>query len=212
MSPPDDDRAAILRRRAFFVRSALTATLGATQVGCPQEKPAPETVTVLPDAPPPTAAPTASAPPPAPEPAVELPPLDVPTDVSAEARVHFEKLARDVPAIHAELADASKTLAERCPIDDAACDAHWEAIAKHLAEAKDALADLGPRCPGSSDDAKRFDERLALHANVIRARIDRLENRVASQLADAAAKKRWAEHQEASAIPRPCLKFACEDW
>jgi hypothetical protein len=217
----DDDREAILRRRAFFVSSALTATLGASLgsvlTGCPQEKPTsgPEPPSVLVPETPKTAAPTAAPPTPDPqpsEPTGEFPPLDVPDDVSAKARLHFENLARDVPAIHAELAAAAKLLSTPCPIEDAACDAHWESIARHLAKAKDALSHLGPRCPGSSKDAKRFDERLAVHAAAIRGRIARVEERAASQLAGDPAAKRWEAHQRAAAVPRPCLKFACEDW
>ena len=216
----DDDREAILRRRAFFVSSALTATLGPSVLaGCPQDQPtAPsaEPPTVLVPEPIETTAPTAAPPPtpsPAPpEPTGDLPPLDVPDDVSAEARLHFENLARDVPPIHAHLAAASKLLATPCPIEDAACDAHWESIARHLAKAKDALSYLGPRCPGSSKDAKRFDARHAMHAAAIRARIARVEERAASQLAGDPAQRRCESHQRAAAVPRPCLKFACEDW
>lgn len=213
----DDDRAAILKRRAFFVSSALTATLGGSSLGCQQEKaaPGPEPRSVLVPETVETSAPTAAPPSPDPAPTPpkeDGPPLDIPDDVSDAARPHYEGLARDVPKIHAELDAAAERLATRCPIDDAACDAHWESIARHLAKAKDALSHLGPRCPGSSKDAKRLEERLAMHASALRARIARLEERAASQLADEAAKQRWQTHQRAAAIPRPCLKFACDEW
>lgn len=142
----------------------------------------------------------------------KLPPLDVPSDVSEAARTHFESLAQDVPAIHAELDAAAEALSTPCPIDRAACDAHWKSIATQLAKADDALANLGPRCPGTSDDAKRFEERLVAHANVIRGRIESLERRSDEQIASEAAKRRWQEHRDAAAIPRPCLRYACEDW
>ena len=207
--PPDDDRAAILRRRAFFVTSALSATLA----GCPPERPVPQpdppVATVEPGSGPlPTAATTGSAP----EPTAKLPPLEVPDDVSDAARAHFEGLVRDVPPIHQELDAAAKELSNPCPIEEAACKEHWEKIAGHLAQAKDALADLGPRCPGSSEDAKRFDEVLAAHTAVLRGRLERLEREIARELATEPEKAQWKQFSEAAAVPRPCLKFACEDW
>ncbi|MCC6521127.1 MAG: hypothetical protein IT373_00565 [Polyangiaceae bacterium] len=209
----DPHRAAILRRRALFVTSALGA------LGCAGPRPthaeggsAPSGAVVsVPTASgesplvAATASPSTSPSSPAPAPVGKLPPLDVPADVSDAARPYFEHLATAVPEVHAAL-DALPVPRD-CPIDKPACEAAWKELAAGLVELDERIGRLEPRCPGSSTDAQRFAQRLAAH----RAHI---AERRAALVAAVATTARWVAMFEAAeqAVPRVCLKYACRDW
>jgi hypothetical protein len=202
-------REAILRRRMFFVSSALMLT------GCPQDPQQPATGTSKPVATIPTVSASAVEPAPTsapPAPTVTVPSLDVPADVSEVARSHFERLKEMVPQIHAELDAADKSLLARCSIEDAVCDPTWQSVAKNLAEARDLRADLPARCSGTSADAKRFEASLAEHLAAIDARLDGLEKRIEGLLNSDSKKAKWTAHVSGAAMPRPCLKYRCDDW
>lgn len=230
MSSDDSkDKEAILRRRAFLVSrtfsQVLTATasqvLAATALtGCPQEPgpqlPATGSTTPVASVPStdagtlPAGSGSASVSPEPPR--AEIPPLDVPGDVNDTAKGHFQDLARNVPLIHAELDAADKLARSLCDIEDAACDGTWSALAGHLAKARDMGYDLGARCTGSSDDAKRYDASLSRHRAAIGKRVDAIQARIDAVLDNDAKKTKWAGHSAKAAIPRPCLKYACDDW
>lgn len=202
----DGQRGAILARRALFVSSAL----GAAACSGPKAPPAVTSSTPVMSVPTgggdatvfpvPSSAPSMS-----PTGPTKLPPLAVPDDVSEAARPHFERLAAQIPAIHARL-DAS-TPPRDCPIGKQACEARWRELAKAVVEIDDMVASLSPRCQGSSADAQRFDARLEAHRTVLRERRQTL-------VAAAADAARWAElyEQAEQAFPRVCLKYSCSDW
>ncbi|MBI4952680.1 MAG: hypothetical protein HY908_11650 [Myxococcales bacterium] len=207
----DPHRAAILRRRALFVTSAL----GALGCGGPRP-PHPESGSTASGAV--VSVPTASGESPlapasasattsshAPAPVGKLPPLDVPADVSEAARPYFEHLAAAVPDVHAAL--DGLPVPRDCPIDKPACEAAWKELAEGLVELDERIRRLEPRCAGSSADARRFEERLAAH----RAHI---AERRAALVAAVATTARWVAMFEAAeqAAPRVCLKYACRDW
>jgi hypothetical protein len=210
--PPDDSRDTILRRRMFFVSSALTV-LTASTAGCPPQQTQPPTPTPVASVP--TSTSTAEPDPvPDPEPPPKpssLPPLDVPAGVNETAKAHYERLATIVPQIHEKLDAAEKEAASPCDILDPSCKV-WESLAAQLAAVDDQRRDLSPRCGGSSADARAFDERLELHQKVIQERIDAIQKGLQKRLDAAAKKQRWAEQQEAAAVPQPCLKFRCDEW
>ena len=213
MSDDDSARAAILRRRAFFVGSALTALSGCPQPPSAEPNRNEPVVTVEP------ASKTATVPTgsgvvtrSSATPKTKLPSLETPDGVNASARTYYEDLARSVPLIHADLDSAEKTLAGICDITDSQCDARWLAFAKSMAAVDDAVGDLAPVCHGTSADAKAIDVRLAEHRAAISERKRQIMERVDALLQDAAAKTKWTAHQEAAAVPRPCLDYSCEDW
>ena len=200
---PADSRAAILRRRAAFVSTALGAL-----AGCPPSTttpPAPTVGVVSPSAAPLSIATNSSVDPVPKAPA--MPSLDVPSDVSDAVQKHFERLARLVPPIHARL-DALAV--PGCAIDDASCADAWRALAKAVVEVRESVGKLAPLCEGASADAKRFYERLDAHRRFIDERFGRLEARVAA----AGGAERWQEKldEAEAAYPRVCLDYACSDW
>jgi hypothetical protein len=213
MSPdPERDKSAILRRRAFFVGSALTAAL----TGCPKD-PGPQpgvkpTVGVEPEASTELPAPTGVVTVGSAEPGEKMPSLEVPSDVSATARENFTALAAEVPPIHKELDEASAALDGICDIHDASCNDAWLAVAKHFGRIDVQMDNLAPRCPGSSADAKRFEQRLAEHRAYIQKRRRAIEARIAAAAKDSAGEAKWKDHLAAAVVPRPCLDFSCKDW
>jgi hypothetical protein len=203
------DRLTILRRRAFFVGSALAA------MGCPRD-PSPQpgvqpTVGVEPasSAELATSGVTTHG---TSEPGEKMPPLDVPSDVNATAKANFESLAQEIPAIHKELDAANAALDGICSIGDRDCDPRWQEVAKHFGQLDVYLDNLAPRCPGTSADAKRFEERLAQHKAFIAKRKSAIEARIAALVADGAAKQKWQDHLAGAVVPRPCLDYSCSDW
>ncbi len=219
--PPEPDgarakshRRTILERRLFFVSSALTALTGCPRGTEPSATGPDASATAVASAPAPSAAPTSasSAVVVAPAPSVAVPAVTVPDDVSDTAKGHFERIKRLAPEIHAELDLAEKATEGLCAIDEAACDASWEAVATHLAKARDRMQSLDSRCGGSSEDAKRFQTALEEQERVINQRIKSLEDRIQAALGSKAGRDAWRAHQEKAAIPQPCLKFRCDDW
>jgi hypothetical protein len=208
----DAARAAILRRRAFFVGSALTAL-----TGCPQPSETPRkadpVVGVEPE--------SASASLPAGSgvsttssstPASKMPSLEIPQDAKGAALAHYQTLAKRVPAIHVDFDAASSALSGICDITDPKCDDRWLKVAKHIAAADEAHFDLAPRCPGTSKQAKAYEKRLAEHQAFIADRKKAIEGRINALLQDAAAQSKWKVHKASASVPRPCLDYACSDW
>lgn len=213
MSQDDVARAAILRRRAVFVGSALTALSGCPQPPSAEPRKNEPVVTVEP------ASQTATVPTgsgvvtrSSATPKAKAVSLEIPEGVNATARSYYEQLARSVPLIHADLDSAEKTLAGICDITDSQCDARWLAFAKTMAAVDDVAQDLGPPCGGTSADAKAFYARLAEHRAAISERKRQIMERVDKLLQDAAAKAKWTAHQAAAAVPQPCLDYSCNDW
>jgi hypothetical protein len=214
----DDSRETILRRRKFFVSSALGSAI-TVLTACPQQsnhQANQQTTSQTPVASVPavgsSGVPEPAPPAPEPGPKVALPPLDVPAGVSDVAKGHYERLAQVVPEIHGHLDAAEAAIPSLCQIDDPKCSHAWSQIATHLANAEDRRSDLSPRCSGSSADARAFDERLALHDKAIGDRMASIQRRLDEILKTAEHRKRWEEQRAAAAVPQPCLKFRCDDW
>jgi hypothetical protein len=220
MSSDDfQDRETILKRRAIFVASALSQVLAASALtGCPQDLEPRIGGSAMPVASIPHAdggqlPASSSSATVTPEPrTTKIPPLVVPDDVNETAKRHFEHLKQEVPKIHAELDGADQLTRGMCSIEDGSCDGTWAQLARHLSKARDMGYDLGARCGGQSDDAKRFEKSLSAHRKAIQGRVDAIQGRI-DQLLDSDAKKsKWEGHRAKAAIPRPCLKYACDDW
>jgi hypothetical protein len=206
----DAARAAILRRRAFFVGSALTALTGCPSQHGPAGEPTP-VVGVEPVASSTSAvATTSAAVPPAPN--RKRPSLAIPNDAKDVVLSHYQRLARDVPAIHDKLDEAAAALSGICDITDPQCDSAWLAVARALAAADRDIQELPPHCPATSKEGKAYEERLQDHVNFAMDRRNALQTRIDALLSSAKAKSQWQVHIDAATEPQPCLDFHCQDW
>jgi hypothetical protein len=204
------ERAAILRRRAFFVGSALTAL-----TACPQQQQQSSGAPVVGVEPAPAGSQPESPAQPTSQPAAKpakMPSIEIPDGVGKVAHAHYEGLVGQVKRIHAELDAANQALDDACDITDPQCDATWQLVAKHLVRAEDMTQDLEPLCPGSSDEAKAFEARVAEHSAFIEGRREALKKRLQVLLQKGSARDRWAAHRAEAAVPRPCLDYSCDDW
>ena len=141
----------------------------------------------------------------------EMPPLDVPDGVGPTATTHYESLARSVPEIHRRLDAVEAALRDLCQPKTPRCDGSFKDLAKELGEIDDAIRRLPPRCQGSSEVAKAFDERLTRHLELLRDRRRAIDDQTATDLDDE-AEARWKKLLADEAVPQPCLRFSCEDW
>ncbi|MGZ3453690.1 MAG: hypothetical protein ACXVEF_29060 [Polyangiales bacterium] len=207
----DGSRERILLRRAQFVTAALSG-LTSGVAACSK-------VNDVPRADPsnkPLPAVSASA---SSQPEAELPPglpsLETPAGVSSIAKEELEKLAGKVRAVHEHLARAANAIPS-CSIADEACKKIFREIADHLVQAEQGIQHFGPRCPGTSKDAKLVDARVDEHRTFAKDRLAKIRQRLASTLEaqGPAAAKTWTEVLNASvdANPQPCLKYACPEW
>jgi hypothetical protein len=205
------DRAAILRRRAFFVTSALSSLTG---LGCDKDR-APAPVPSVDTTTPPTSVATATAAPSAASsatpPPQDMPSLDVPSGVNETATEHYRQLGVVVPRLHAELDAIEAEFRKFCEPATKACDGDWADLAKRLARFDDERRSMPPRCGGESDDAKAYMAHQRAHDELLGQRRKALDERVASWL-DEAGRARWQASLAAAAIPRPCLRFRCDPW
>ncbi len=219
MDPNDSDRAQILRRRAFFVSSALTA-LGCNNPGRPPEG-QPSSATE-PSAPPtptvtapvePTVTASATATPPEPPPS-EGPDLATPDGVGEVAAENYKSLRESVAAIRKSIDELGASLPDACKITDQACDLQWRKLAEGLLEIDQSIRGLPPRCGGSSEEAKAFFKQRDAAREDLNKRVQALSVRISALVATQAEKERWTAHQQDAkqANPEPCLKFACTDW
>lgn len=215
----DDDRKAILRRRTFFVTSALAAIGSCARTAPPATEPEtqPEQVVVVPSAEPDAGEVTTEAPP-APERDAsnlgDMPPTDLPAKMGEIAKRNYETLYRVMKASHAHLTDIETTLPS-CNILDKACDAKFAAIATKFVAIDEEL--FGMRaCGGTSAEAKAYREREAAHVKYLADRRKRAEDEIARILTPGGtqATDRWAalKKQAQAANPQPCLRYACPDW
>ena len=203
--------------------SALTAFAGCTPAAPPNtagaEPPPTPVATSAPAEPPDPATPPDPAEPPVTEqplgetPTKGMPPLDVPDGVNKIARENYERLAKAVPALHADLDEVEKQV-PTCPATDDSCSAQWKKLAESLLTLDRSIGRLGPRCRGSSEDAKAFNQRLEAHQKVIGKRRQDIQKRLTSLIKDDAGKAKWQQFQNEArqAHPVPCLRHACPDW
>lgn len=219
MDPKDSDRTQILRRRAFFVSSALTA-LGCNNSGRPPEgqpssttEPTAPPVTTAPATAEPTASATATASA-APEPPREGPDLSTPPGVGSVAAENYAQLRETVAEIRKSIEGLASTLPDACKVTDQACDLQWRKLAEGLLEIDKSIRRLPPRCGGSSDEAKAYFKTRDAARKDLEERVAALSKRISALVATQAEQERWAGHQADAkqANPEPCLKFACTDW
>lgn len=217
----ETDRQRILARRAAFVGTALAALGGCARdpapAGSPPVAPTAHGPVVEVEEPPADAAtPEEALPDAARQPRVArgAPSLDVPSDVSEEAKRRFEQLAERMRGVYALFDQVD--VPERCEATDASCDARLRKLADDLLDLDDRTRYIIPVCAGSSESAKRFGERAREHADYVAELRRALEAEIQSAL-DAggdAMKQRWETQQRAASMARPrvCLSFACMDW
>lgn len=216
MAPRDEDKAAILRRRAALVSSALSAL--SCSPGTPPQN-AGGAVVAVPEPAPDAAPPQGDLPEPEPKPAVPTrrPPLSVPGDIGDGAREVFERSMEQARQVYDELDAVRAAIPESCDlVSDPACQERWREVADRQLQAADTIRWLNPVCTGSSEDAKRWEARVREHLEYIAALRTELEEQIASALepgGDAAA-QRWEQIQSDARRARPqvCLSFACSDW
>jgi len=216
MSPRDSDRLAVLQRRALFVGSAL-ATLGSCARSTSPAEHAESPVVVVPDersdagessgeladaALPPRKEPTSSL--------GDMPPLEAPDGVPDSVRERYERLARVMTDAHRAVDDITSGVPS---CDVTSCEAQWRALATKVYEL-DGLFRFFFVCPGSSADAKAYGVRAEAHQQYYSERRARMDEKIATALGGAAARKRWEEllREAGMANPMPCLSFACVDW
>lgn len=210
MSPPDD-RAVILKRRALLLGSTLAA-LGSCQKASPPPETASGPVIAVPESEAEdagTAEPALASRDGGPRPRGNMPSLEVPAGVSDAARSQFEALAQRMNRVHGVL-DEIERVAPKCNIT--ACEDQWLVVAKKLFELEDAFQ-FSYVCPGSSPNAKTYEERQREHMEFYQARRKDVESWLTGTLGEPG----WARLQELVekerfANPRPCLSYACSDW
>lgn len=213
----DDDKKAILRRRTFFVTSALAALGSCTKTPPPTEpEPKPEQVVVVPEAES-DAGETPQAPPEAERDASstgEMPPTDVPAGVGEIARRNYETLYRVMRAAHEHL-KAIEAQTPSCDVLDKACEPRFAALATKFVAIDEELSGMRA-CGGSSAEAKAYREREAAHLQYLGDRKKRALDEIDRALAPGGtpAKERFKQlmQQAEAANPRPCLRYACPDW
>ena len=206
----DGDKSAILRRRAFFVTSALAA-LGS----CTREPTPAVTPVVVPEPAPDAGVEAMDAAPPSPERdsgEAELPSLEPPEGVSEAAQRYYQTLASKTKAAHEALDRIERALPKACDFGSAGCEPTWRSLADAFHDVERAMA-LYFVCPSESEDARAFKLVEKAHLDHLKQRRERVE-RAALERAGGANTARWEElkNQAAMAHPMPCLKFACPEW
>lgn len=209
----DDDRKTILRRRAFFVTSALAA-LG----GCAQGSPAnqPDNAVHVPDAlQDPVESDAAAEPPRQPNPNTRagMPATDIPDGVTPRTRAYYETLYEAMAKLHVHVDTIESSLA-RCTGLDKECERNeLPQIASAMNGIDDALEHI-QSCGGKSPEAKAYLVREAEHLQFFAQRRGSAEEKLKQLLAPGGpdAELRLKKLREAGAVPRPCLEYACPEW
>lgn len=222
MTVGDDDRSAILRRRAFFVTSAMAA-LGAcaTQRTADSKEPSPPPATAtvsVPRAPPDAGEPEVDAALPERDAALATgdvqPPLVIPAGVSDTARAKYERLVSTMTRAYALLDDIERWMPS-CNILMPKCEPAFRRVAGQLHEL-DGMFQRMFVCHGSSEEAKTYGELERAHEQHYQKRRRVVLERIEASLAPHGdpARARWekARQDAFSAAPHPCLKFGCPDW
>lgn len=210
----DDDRKTILRRRAFFVTTALAA-LGCARPAAHADESG-NTVRV-PSATSEPAGADAGEPPertPAPDARAGIPPTDIPDGVKPFTRSSYEHLYKVMADLHGHF-DSIEASMGRCKKGfDKDCEkTELPQIAKTLNAIDDTLERIHS-CGGSSPEAKVYMLREAAHLKFAQDRRGRMDGALKQLLATggAAAENSLKTLREAGAVPRPCLEYACPDW
>jgi hypothetical protein len=212
----DDDRCTILRRRAFFVTSAVAA-FGACARTPPAEPTSPAPVVSVPLAVEDAGEPPEDTAPPARDasPSAEgAPPLLVPAGVSDTARGNYERLVRTMTRAYGVLDEIDAAM-PGCPVLSPKCVPRWRDVAEKLHELDGMFQRLFV-CHGSSPEAKTYadiEQAHQQHYGKRRARIQEQLDALLERGGDP-ARARWEELKRDAfqAAPHPCLKFACPDW
>jgi hypothetical protein len=210
----DDDRRTILRRRAFFVTSALAA-LGCARPATHADQSG--NTLQVPSTPSEPAGSDSSQPPdrtPAPNARAGMPPTDVPDGVKPFTRSSYEHLYDVMAAFHGHIDSIEASIARCTNGFDKSCQTNeLPQIAKTLNAIDDTLERIHS-CGGSSPEAKAYVLREAEHLRFAQDRRTRMEESLKQLLATggAAAENSLKTLRDAAAVPRPCLEYACPDW
>ncbi len=216
---PNDDRSAILRRRAFFVSSAMAA-LGACTRTPPAEPEAPTPrVVSVPSVPQDAAVSSEDAP--APESTADAapdsdvaPPLIMPAAVSDTARAKYEQLISTMTRAYRVLDEIEADMPS-CGISSAKCAPSYRRIATKLHEL-DGMFQRMFVCGGSSPEAKSYEDLARAHQRHYEKRRSNIQQRIDALLAadGESGKTLWQDFRRDAfqAAPHPCLKFGCPDW
>lgn len=204
----DRDRRTILERRALFLGSALAA-LGCGPKANTTEPAEPQVVSIPGSADTtPTSDPEPTDPPErTPSTRGDIPPLDTPPGVSERAKQNYEWLAKRMTAAH-DILDQMEKMIPSCDIES--CDADWKKLAEKQYELDGSYRSY--TCPGTSADAKAYEERAKLHHEFLEKRRSAVETRLSTALGSGTQRYDELRNEVARAHPRPCLSFACADW
>lgn len=210
---PKDDRETVLRRRAFFIGSALSIA-GCGPSAQPAEPPPQPVAVDAPDdtAPAPSTSATAAVPdrPDAPPDNAAGPDMTIPDGVSDEMRKNYERLNARTKAAGDRITGARERL-PTCMVNECAKD--WQALAEWL-NPPGRKFDSFMCGKAVSDEGKQFDIRMADHNKWIQAQNAALQEAIASKLTSDGHRKQWEQFQDdaRNAKPNVCLKFACPDY
>lgn len=209
----DDDRKMILRRRAFFVTSALAA-LGGCARGSTANQPG-NTVEVPVATEEPVGSDGGAEPPRQPNPNTRagMPPTDIPDGVTPRTHAYYETLYDSMAKLHSHL-DTIEASIGRCKGLDRECEKNeLPQIANAMNGIDDALERI-QSCGGKSPEARLYLVRETAHLQFFGQRRGSMEEKVKQLLAPggADAEMRLRGLREAGAVPRPCLEYACPDW
>lgn len=213
-----DDRRTILERRARFVVPALALLSGCAGARAQAEGAHGEGVRRGEVAVPAPGDAGASAGEPVPERAAataapaSLPPLDVPADAEGIARNLYESLARRVPALHRAVDALQADLPEACDLADAACRREWSLRAQRMSELEHDFVGLRPVCPGSSEQAARYAERVEAHVAYGLGRVAAIEAEVEARFASGGGDAGWARLRGEAQPMRPMVCLDCAMW
>ena len=215
---PPDDRDHILRRRAFYVGSALSlagCTPAAQEPATPRTEPAPVAVAAEPE---PTSAAAPASPPPraeTPAPTGGPPPTDIPEGVPDKIRSMYESLYRHAARGQKEIARVAGTI-PTCTIGSPGCDAAWKKFAAEQLVLKDvASSPDGPCDTAVTPEGKVYEKRRNAHVAYLDSLTARLEADVVSLVSGTpGGPKRWEAYKEQARLanPEPCLNFACPEY
>ncbi len=210
---PKDDRETVLRRRAFFVGSALSIA-GCGPSAQPAEAPPQPVAVDAPDdpAPTPTASTTGEVPdrPDAPPDNAAGPNMAIPEGVSDDMRRNYENLNARTKAAGDHVKGALARL-PKCGISE--CLDDWKALAAWLNP--EARKHGGFMCGSAvTDEGKQFDIRMEQHAAWLSAQKVTLQQAIEAKLTSDGERKRWEQltDEARNAHPSVCLKFACPDY
>ncbi|MFO0551538.1 MAG: OmpA family protein [Polyangiaceae bacterium] len=217
MSSDDQDKLAIMRRRAVFVTTALAALSCSSQQSGTGDSSASTTASATATATTTVSATasntasssaiaTASNPKPRSFKASRdaAPPLEVAAALPEAERKDLEEVAKFMKPLYDKLAAAYEGAPVDCAPSANACSSTWESTAKAIGELRDML-DL-PHCGFGEPVA--YVQRFMIHRGYLLTLADALEKELGAAAGKFGQSSRWKELEKLTTAPQVCLKCA----